>query len=360
MSPNEVRENIVNKLVDQFSQIMLGSVRLGKCRCILLAIKKLSINYSRPVRVLIMYPNIDIKNSWVKECDIIDYHPDITYSTYISVDKVLNENWDFIVMDEAHTIPVENILPKVAQLIKRHSNTLLASGTYSSETMNILKEYTGLSHIINYTTEEAIKDGIVANFSIVVHKYKLDDSIKLEFGKVKKWRSTELKECNRLSYKVDTSFGKEKMFHALNRMRFINSCASLVGCVNYWISQNQNERFLLFSGDENVAKRFNLPMFNSKSKDDALLQDFQKGVINKLCLIRKGAVGISYPNLRTILITAINSNGENLEQICGRALLTDTEDAVIHIFVSNQEFQLKWLKSALENINPDKIKYIDV
>lgn len=351
------REEVKEQLIAQFSQIMLGSVRLGKSRIILQSIKEISENYIQNPRILVMYPNIDIKNSWVKECDIIDYHPDITYCTYISVDKVLDSNWDFLVADEAHLIPVENILPKLSELIKRHANTLLASGTYSSETLRILKESTGLEHIINYSTEEAIKDGIVANFNIIVHQYKLDDVVKVEFGKTKKWKSTELRECNRLSYKVDSSFGKEKMFHALNRMRFINSCSSLVGSVNYWISQNSNERFLLFTGDENIGKKYNIPLFNSKSKDDSVLKQFQEGIINQLCLIKKGSAGVTYPALRIILVTAINSNGENLEQIIGRSLLNDTEDAEIHIFVSNQQFQLKWLKSALENINPEKIKY---
>ena len=96
-------------------------------------------------------------------------------------------------------------------------------------------------------------------------------------------------------------------------------------------------------------------MFNSKSKNDSVLQDFISGKINQLCLIRKGSAGITYPNLKTILITAINSNGENLEQMLGRSLLNDTENAEIHIFVSDEEFQLKWLKSALQGINKNKI-----
>ena len=103
-------------------------------------------------------------------------------------------------------------------------------------------------------------------------------------------------------------------------------------------------------------------MFNSKSKDNSILEAFQKEEINQLCLIRKGSVGVTYPNLRTIVLTAINSNGENLEQQIGRGLLKNNDDddkiTDIHIFISSEEFQLKWLSKALEKIPKNKIKYI--
>lgn len=142
-------------------------------------------------------------------------------------------------------------------------------------------------------------------------------------------------------------------------MRFINSCDSLVNCVKNWIKHNSEERFILFTGDEKVGKQYNLPMYNSKSKDDSVLIDFQEQKINQLCLIKKGKQGISYPNLSNILITAIDSNSENLEQALGRALINDTEFANIHIFVSTEQFQLNWLTKALEKINPNKIEYVD-
>lgn len=357
---DEIQEGLINELNSQFSQIMLASVRVGKCRVILRTIQKHSKNYIENPKILVLYPNIDIKISWQKECEIINYHPNITYCTFISIDKVKDDNWDYVVCDEAHLIPEENILPKIGELVKRHANTLLASGTYNSDTLENLENSTGLKHIINYSTEQAIKDGIVCNYNVYIHQYKLDGITKKTFGKVKKWESTELKECNRLSNKVNTTSGQERFFHALNRMRFINSCNSLINCVNKWIESHKNFRFILFTGDENVGKNYKLPMYNSKSKDNSVLLDFQQEKINQLCLIRKGSQGVTYPNLSTILLTAINSNGENLEQQIGRGLLDDTEDVSIHIFVSDEQFQQKWLSKALEKIPTERIKYINI
>lgn len=148
------------------------------------------------------------------------------------------------------------------------------------------------------------------------------------------------------------------MFHSLARMRMINSCNSLIKCVNRWIENNKEKRFILFTGDEKVGINYNIPMFNSKSKTDQIIRDFQEGKINQLCLIKKGSAGVTYPNLDTIVITAINSNGELLEQQIGRSLLLDTDCANIHVFISDESFQQKWLNSALQGINKEKITYI--
>ena len=356
---DEIQKEIVNTIIkNNFKGIILASVRTGKTRILLNSIKEHSKNHIENPKILVLYPNIDIKNSWKKECDLIAYHPNITYCTFISIEKVKDLPFAYICVDEAHLL-AENQLKTLAYINKKHKHCILASGTYSDATLESLRFYTGLNLIVNYSTEQAIKDEIVSNFSIEIHTYNLDNTTVKEFGKIKKWKSTEYKELKRLSNKIiNSKNSREKMFNSLNRMRFINSCSSLINCVNNWIKNNPNERFLLFTGDENVGKKYNLPMYNSKSKTNEILVDFQNEKINQLCLIRKGSSGITYPNLKIILLTAINSNGENLEQQIGRSLLNDANNAIIHIFISSEEFQLKWLKSALENINKNKIKWI--
>ena len=354
---DEIQAKIINTIIKKkLKGIVLSSVRSGKTRILLETVRKHSKDTS--CKLLVLYPNIDIKNSWTTECDLIDYHPDITYSTFASIEKVKDLKFDYIIIDEAHLLGEDNQLPAAAYLSKRHKNCIFASGTYSDSTLDAIKLHTGLEMIVNYSTDDAIADGIVSDFNVYIHKYKLDGVIPVQYGKTKKWMSTEVKECNRLTARVTNSYGKEKMFHALSRMRFINSTNSLTNKVNDWIYSNKDSRFLLFASDEKMGLKYKIPMFNSKSKDDEVLQNFQSQKINQLCLIKKGSAGITYLNLQNILITAINSNGENLEQMLGRALLTDTENANIHIFVSEQEFQLKWLNSSLLNVNKSKIKYV--
>ena len=161
-----------------------------------------------------------------------------------------------------------------------------------------------------------------------------------------------------MSKKVDESFGKDKMMAALFRMKMINSCQSLIRVVKKWIEDNPDKRFILFTGDEKVGLNYNIPMFNSKSKNNDVLKDFQEYRSNSLCLIKKGGTGVTYEGLDTILITDINSNSETLEQRCGRSLLFEEgKESTVHIFCSLEEFQLRWLENSLKSINPNRISY---
>ena len=357
MTKTEIQEKIINTIIENNCRgIILASVRSGKTRQLLISIKEYFKD--KNPKVLVLYPNIDIKLSWEKECEIIDYFPDITYCTFASMSKIIDDEWDCVIIDEAHLLGEENQLPLAGKLAQDTKHIVFASGTYNKDTLSDIKFYTKLDLIVNYPTSEAIKDGIVSDFTVYVHKYELNNSKIIQFGKVKKWNSTEKKECNRLGNRILKLSGQQKMFASLERMRFINSCNSLIEKVNKWIIENKNERFILFSSDEKTGLKYNLPMFNSKSKDDSVLKDFQSGKINQLCLLKKASAGVTFPNLQNILITAINSNGETLEQMIGRSLLDDTDHSHIHIFVSTEDFQNKWLTKSLELINKNKIKYV--
>ena len=358
MTKNEIQRIIIDKIKNAlFRGIVLASVRSGKTRQLLTAIREISDN-DLNINVLVGYPNIDIKNSWIDECKKLDYYPNIEYSTFKSLKKVENKIYDFVVFDEAHSIPPDNILPIVSNIVKNNDKVILASGTYSEDTLLNLKFSTGLQQIVNYSTDDAIKDGIVNTFKVEVHLFKLDNIIKVPFGGIKKWYSTDYKECQRMTKKIDSSFGQDKMFAALFRMKMINSCQSLIRNVKKWIKDNPDKRFILFTGDEKVGMNYNIPMFNSKSKNNDVLKDFQEYRSNSLCLIKKGGTGVTYEDLDTILITDINSNSETLEQRCGRSLLFEEgKESVVHIFCSTEQFQLNWLESSLKSINPDRINY---
>ena len=358
MTKNEVQRIIIDKIKNAlFRGIVLASVRSGKTRQLLTAIREMSDN-DLDTTILVGYPNTDIKNSWIDECEKLEYYPNITYSTFKSLKKVQDNKYDFVVFDESHAIPPDNILPIVAKIVKNNDKVILASGTYSEDTLLNLKFSTGLQQIVNYSTDDAINDGIVNNFKVEVHLFKLDNTKSVQFGGLKKWYSTDYKECQRMSKKVDNSFGQEKMVAALFRMKMINSCQSLVRNVKKWIEDNPDKRFILFTGDEKVGMNYNIPMFNSKSKNNDVLKDFQEYRSNSLCLIKKGGTGVTYEGLDTILITDINSNSETLEQRCGRSLLFEEgKESTVHIFCSTEDFQLNWLNKSLESINPDRISY---
>lgn len=364
MTKSEIQTEIINTVVENNCKgIILSSVRSGKTRILLTSICKQIVKLYGNIpfkdkSILVLYPNIDIKNSWENECTILGLELNITYCTFASIEKIRDNKYDFICVDEAHLLGEENQMPIAGEIAKNNEHVMFASGTYNSDTLADLMMYSGMDLIVNYSTDQAIKDGIISDYTIYIHKFQLNNLKNVEYGKVKKWISTEQKECNRLSNRILKSTGQQKMFASLERMRFINSCQSLIDTVNTFIAKNKKERFILFSSDEKTGLRYNLPMFNSKSKDDSILKEFQQGEINQLCLLKKASAGVTFPELQNILITAINSNGENLEQMIGRSLLDDTEHSNIHIFVSTEAFQNKWLNNSLELIDETRIKYV--
>lgn len=358
MNKNEIQRIIIDKIKNAlFKGIVLASVRSGKTRILLTAIREMSDN-NLDTNVLVSTPQVDIMHSWIEECEKLKYYPKIEYCNFKSLHKIQDNKYDYIVFDESHAIPLVNVLPIVSKIVKNNDKVILASGTYSEETLSNLESSTGLQQIVNYSTDDAINDGIVNNFKVEVHLFKLDDTKSVQFGATKKWYSTDYKECKRMSKKVDETFGKNKMFAALFRMKMINSCKSLVRNVQKWINDNPDKRFILFTGDEKVGMNYNIPMFNSKSKNNDVLKDFQEYRSNSLCLIKKGGTGVTYEGLGIILITDIDSNSEKLEQRCGRSLLFEEDkESVVHIFCSTEEFQMKWLESSLKSINPNRVNY---
>lgn len=343
---DEVQREIVTKIVEaDFRGIVLSSVRSGKTRIILTSIKEHS-KIENP-KVAVFYPFIDIKNSWLDECEKIGCPMDITYCTFVSMDKLKDEEFDYYVFDEAHLIPEENKLPIAGYIAKKYKHVLFASGTYNVSTMADIRIHTQLKLIVNYSTEDAIADGLVLDFDVHIHRYSLKPDVNRKCEKLTTW-------VNKAPY------GDKLMIASLARQRFINANDSLYNAVRCWILDHPEERLLMFTDNEKFGKQFGMPMFNSKSEDDTVLRQFQKGEIDKLCLIKKGSAGITYPNLKTILITSINSNGETIEQMIGRCLLTDTEKADVHVFISDKPFQLKWLKSALYNIKSERIFGLEV
>ena len=358
MTKNEIQRIIIDKIKNAlFRGIVLASVRSGKSRVLLTAIREMSDN-DLNINILVSTPQVDIMYSWVNECEKLNYYPKIEYCNFKSLHKIQDNKYDYIIFDESHAIPPDNILPIVSKIVKNNDKVVLASGTYSEDTLLNLKFSTGLQQIVDYSTDDAINDGIVNNFKIEVHLFKLDNTKSVQFGGLKKWYSTDYKECLRMSKKIDNSFGQDKMMAALFRMKMINSCQSLIRVVKKWIEDNPDKRFILFTGDEKVGMNYNIPMFNSKSKNNDVLKDFQEYRSNSLCLIKKGGTGVTYEGLDTILITDINSNSETLEQRCGRSLLFEEgKESIVHIFCSMEDFQLRWLESSLKSINPDRISY---
>lgn len=355
-----LRDELQQQAVDQYLKgdkktCFNISVRFGKTRLGILIMQALDIK-----RVLVLYPEVNIKKAWEEEFEKMEWKPEeVVYSTYLSIDKHYEE-FDFIIGDEIHKASV-NALDNLDNTLGINKRFLGLSGTYSDKTEDKLAEYCGLhiSHV--YNTEDAIEDNLVANYGVTVIKYDVNSVNEyLKVTKYKQWMTTEAKELAYLTRVLEAAkHGSGDMkFPALNRMRFINKCPSLKTTTKILMQHLKDKRYLLYGADTDFVDGLGIATHHSKNIKKDNLAKFQDEEINQLGLVQLASQGVTFKNLDTVIITNINSNSENLFQKLGRTLLQEgSKVSQIYIVCSTQAFQKKWLTAALADIPEEKITY---
>lgn len=356
-----IRDKLQKEAVEQYLQgppktCFNISVRFGKTRLGIMVMQALKVK-----RVLILYPELNIKNAWETEFEKMEWKPEeVVYSTYLSVGKYTEEKFDLIIGDEIHKAS-ENALFNLDGLLQGNERFLGLSGTYSDKTEQELWDFCRLRITHTYDTEDAIEDKIVANYEVTVVTFSLDDvSLYLKKTKTKQWMTTETKELAYLNKVLENAkmSHRDMKFPALNRMRFINKCPSLKKTTQILMHHLKDKRYLLYGADTEFIDGLGIPTYHSKNMPKDNLRKFQEQEIDQLGLVQLASQGVTFKNLDTVVITNINSNSENLFQKLGRTLLQEGDKvSQIYILCSDLQFQKKWLEASLKGIPREKIKY---
>lgn len=357
----DIRDQLQQEAVEQYlngnpKTCFNISVRFGKTRLGIMIMQAIKAK-----RVLILYPEVNIKKAWEDEFEKMGWKPEeVTFSTYLSISKYVDEKYDFIIGDEIHKAS-ENALFNLDNLLTDNKRFLGLSGTYSEATKTDLWVMCRLRISHEYNTENAIEDNIVANYEVNVITFNVDTINQyLKKTKYKQWMTTEAKELAYLTKVLDTAkaSGRDMKFPALNRMRFINKLPSLKRNTQILMHHLKDKRYLLYGADTDFVDGLGIPTHHSKNMKEDNLRKFQDGEINQLGLVQLASQGVTFKNLDTVVITNINSNSENLFQKLGRTLLQEgSKVSQIYILCTDQPFQKKWLDAALTDIPREKITY---
>lgn len=333
------------------------SVRMGKCRVGVMIMQELDAK-----KVLILYPNVKIKESWENEFDKMNYHPgSVHYSTYRSMENA-DDIYDVIIGDEVQLMSVSNLI-SLDFLLKKNERFLGLSGTYSKKTKQDLWDYCQLRISHEYTTEEATEDGVVSNYNVIIKQFSLSNILG-EWKKKKdgtKYFLTEKTKSKQLTNALEYAKirGADAIkLSAFNRMRWINKCPSLKHNILLLLSQLKDKRILVFGGETSFIDELGIKTHHSKNEKENNLDKFINKEINQLALVNIGATGITFEELDTIIITNINSNCENLFQKLARSLLYEKgKTSTIYILCSTEDYQQKWLNKGISEIPKERIKY---
>ena len=331
--------------------------RFGKIRTTINILKKI-----KPKSILIAYPDNKIKDSWEADFKEMKYKNDnIQYTTHLSLRKYQDEEFDVVIIDEIHLLSEAQI--EAAKILLEHNPVVLGlTGTLSRTTEETLSEELDLPVIAEYSIEQAIKDGVIVDYEIIVKKVPLDDVKKINFKG--KWK-TEKKQFDALSWAINQSeiSGRNTMFLRLARMRIIQNSIAKLEYTKRILEKNKDERILVFCGVTSIADALGIPSYHSKKGEKELFENFAAGKgINHMAVVKIGNTGVTYKPLNKVIINYFDSNAENLAQKINRCMAMEYNNpdkkAKIYIVSSTEETEARWLKKALEFFDESKIKFV--
>jgi superfamily II DNA or RNA helicase len=355
------QDKLQNQFVDQglefFKTNSKGyynlAMRFGKCKTTIDLMRKVIAPHAT---VLIAYPDNKLKETWQSECEQWGYHnPNITYVNFSSLKKHVTHCFDMFVIDEFHSCS-ENERDYAHEIMENCTYTVGLSGTVSGDTD---MEW-DFQEIASYTTDDGIKDGILADYQVSVHRVNLDNTVKVKDknGKLK----TEKQKYDAYGWVIDKikQSGGNFMHLALARNRLSLSSIGKIKHVKRLLNKLSDKRVVVFTGLAKVADDLGIPSYHSKSKDDLGYVRFQSEEHNHLALAAMGKMGVTYKNLDSVILLNFTYNAEETSQILNRAIKLDYKNKVadLHIICLNELPELRKIKESLSMLDQTKIKYI--
>ena len=315
----------------------------------------------KPKRVLIVYPDTKIKQSWIEDFNFRNYSMNgVVFTTYLSLKKHYEEEYDLIILDEIHLI--SSAQTRIAiELLETNKQVLGLTGTLSSATKSYIKINLGLKVIGEYSIAKGIEEGILSDYQIVVVNTPLDSIKRFKYPK---GFYTEADRYGHLSWAVENLTQKEKnsKFLRLMRMRLIqNSIAKKQKTIDI-LHKYADERILVFCGITNLADSLGIPSYHSKSAEKKIFEDFANGFGNHLAVVKIGNTGVTYKPLNKVIINYFDSNAENMTQKILRSMSMEYDNpdkkAYIYIISTNESEERNWLNKSLSFFDKTKIKYV--
>lgn len=352
-----LQETIIKKGIDFFKVNTKGyldlAMRAGKTRISIEICRGMYSGKKAPV-ILIGYPDNKLKDVWKQELEKWDYsNCIIDFCNFSSLSKYQKEGYDLFICDEFHSLSENeaNIVKDINAV-----NQLFLSGTISSETKQKWQEF---KEIAKYSTLDGIQDGILADYKLTVHLVDLDNKTKVPNKKGK--LVTEKQKYDALSYVIakTRAQGKDTMFLALARNRLSLSSIGKIEYTKKLLKKLEDKRVLVFTGLADVADNLDIYSHHSKTDSTGLIA-FMKGKINHLALAAMGKVGVTYPNLDSVILLNFTYNKEETSQILNRAIKLDYAGKIadLHVICLNEDAEKKKIQESLSMLDKSKIKYV--
>lgn len=324
---------------------------------------KIGLDYinclNKEAKVLVVAPKVDIFKSWMDDASKFGFPQlldRITFSTYLSLAKHDPEDYDILILDEAHSLKA-TALP----FLTRYRGRILGlTGTppkyLTSEKGQLMMEYYPIKYV--FKTDKAVENEILNDYHIFVHYLDLnrDKTIKTKQG----WMTSERAQYDWITRELEAASSKTFMFKNIQRINFLKQFETKEHYAKKLLNEiNQEEKVLIFANTIDQAERLCKDSHHSKNKNSPL-EAFKTGEITKLSCVEQLSEGINIPNLKNIIILHSYSGGSpKSSQKIGRALrLAVDQTAIIHILCYRNTADEKWVTDNLKNFNSEKITHL--
>jgi len=311
------------------------------------------------LKVLVVAPKVDIFKSWTADAakfEVAELLERITFTTYISLPKHNPEEYDIVILDEAHSLKA-SALP----FLRGYKGRILGlTGTppkyLTSEKGQLMMEYYPIKYV--FKTDKAVENEILNDYRIYVHYLDLNrnKTIKTKQG----WMTSERAQYDWITREIENANSRNLMFKTIQRINFLKQFETKEHYAKKLISEiNQDEKVLIFANTIDQAERLCKDSHHSKNKNSPL-EAFKTGEITKLSCVEQLSEGINIPNLKNAIILHSYSGGSpKFVQRFGRLLrLSPEESSVVHILCYKDTVDEKWMHDNLKSFDQNKITHL--
>jgi superfamily II DNA or RNA helicase len=354
MSREEIQEEALKATEGKKRSTVVLGTGVGKTLVGLLHIER---NTSELHNVLVVAPKKSIFQSWSDDAVKFgkqDLLKRITFSTYIGLSKRDPNEYDYIYLDECHSL-----LDSHRTFLDVYKGGILGlTGTppkhRSSEKGMIVAQFCPV--VYTFKADDAIENGIINDYQIIVHELKLDEAKNYQVEmKTKSFITSEKENYRYWGNRIDLGQGPLQMLRVM-RMKAMMEYPSKEKYTKK-LMENVNSKCIVFANTQEQADRlcrFSYHSGNKNSEDNLI--SFKEGKITKLSCVLQLNEGINIPNLRQGIIMHAYGNERKASQRIGRLLRLNPDDkAIVHILCYMGTVDEKWVKDALEGFDQSKI-----
>lgn len=311
------------------------------------------------IKVLIVAPKLSIFDSWKSDAEKFGISlENADFTSYLSLNKHNPHIYDLVILDECHSL-----LYNHHTFLAVYSGRILGlTGTppryVKSEKGDMVNMYCPV--LYRYITDDAVDDAILNDYRIVVHYLPLDTENDLPVNvKGKKFYTSETRSYDYWTRRLnDAETKKEQQICSVMRMRVMMDFRTKETYTEHLLSEIEN-KCIIFCNTQEQADRVCKDSYHSTNPDsETNLANFKSGKIDKLSCVMQLNEGINIPELKSGIILHAYGNERKSSQRIGRLLRLNPGDrSIVHILCYKGTIDERWVREALKDFDPEKIKH---